>query len=1133
MSSDEGKRRERARKEDRDRVERRVVVDAVDENATVYKSLVVVPSEARFLEYQKTNPERLRAEKIDETNYLRKPNGEGENEGFWVYPFPKDVWDINVNRDMTVTDHVEIFTELDFRYISNPSKPVYGNYRDSDNVYPIKYARLWDFLYNQDHYLDPSLTRERSKPFPIDSPSSEPIVPDILADSTMPEELSYRYPYAAWETAVYPVGKSTGDVDRVTRRRARKFSYVRAHGEHTPPESLDAFNFEPHDVTNTVPPLFRVFKSSSERESSLSYNPIVLRGVDEYSTNGWISFYRQAVQITKNLQFAASGEIWDKFIASKNASEDRGNPRSLPEAVFFALDKERMTVWNNGTEFPDVSSEGFSVFVMPIETNPTTGKIVKPSAAKTKALSTLNLVLDLLRRNEGSGNIRELVYDNDRPRFYTQPYRVVTIQVVTPSSLVPKMRVRRNAIFNHLKPWVLSVPPQLSVRSVGEINNFEEETTTWYTKDEQVRIERVPGTVHQATVDFLDFGRKTVYASTPSRNLFFEFLLEAAVLNIEYIEFPLLRDHGRRRGRARLYRLPPGLWTGVRFTNREMVNFARNDSALQYKISNEWDKVENRDPSFFVHFVEVAGVTHTPYFYGHRQFLWATNQYESNTFYLFIFSAQTENVYVNTFGDSAVLLISDSLTREGGDNGYDDKTGLDSDSSSVKSIKWTNSSGKVRDTDNDKSVMEFEVVLPRQLGKYVAELTLVDKGKEGSFRVAFDVELRWPYVVTQDYMHKRGIPEFNFTTSSWPLVYGERVDTYNSVSILPILGDMGRLTHYQTLRSSEEDETPFFKAAIRSFAKWYGTDVQNYARVFPWLVSYCELAQRVVESSDGRVGIADETIPNDVAQLLPSHLNPPLLMMKLDALDTTVYNGALALYIVFDPVEEVWVNALSFSTERTSPLPKHWTVDIAKGLRKALKESYLRCSPAYVEGQFVDERTRIVEEVSGGSSATLAQLYERDRSRYLELERVAALKSDFIRDDQERLVQSIQSAYEHLESSLYIEVSWKRAIEFERGALELMNYIGYIVQQLRYYQSYNAAQQPNDIRRERVREVAMKLRNDDISAPPGRLSGFLTVKPAKGKEFGALLKRITFQRIYTVKEALRILYSAYDSVIPV
>ncbi|OQW72212.1 MAG: hypothetical protein BVN35_14470 [Proteobacteria bacterium ST_bin11] len=1137
----------------RDSIQKRQVINVRQEDPVVYDSLVVAPSRERFLDYQRRYPDILARFGIDESNYLRKPNGVGDDEGFWVYPdFPKDVWDMNVNRDMTVVDDIVIFTELDFRYIRLPSRsdPITGGYTNEDGVYPPKYLRLWDFLYNQEHYLDPSLTRQRSKPFPVDVPSSDPIVPDMLADTTMPDKYSNRYPHAAWETAVYPRSETNRTIDRVSRRRAQRFTYLRAHGERTPQDSLDAFNFEPHDATRKLPYLFRAFKSPNLRQSPLPYNPIVLRGIDEYSTNGWLSFYRQVIQMTKNVRFAASNEVWEKFIAAKNALETRtseGALRTIPEAVFYALAYERNIVWTNTLESPDPKSMSrFATFVMPLEMNVLTKKYVKPSPEKVKALATINLVLELLRQNEGGGEIVELVYDerDKRPVFYDQPYYVVTIQVVRPSSFPPETRIQSGVVFNTLKPWTLSVPPLLNDRVVGELGNAPDQITTWYTRGENVVIANVPEITHQATVEFVDFGEWTIFAETPSRNLRYEFRLEAARLTIETIEFS-----AKAKSKASsYYRMPLGVWSGLRFSNTDLVRLSSfTPLELERAITNDWDKVKRRDRSFFVHALTLTRVQRILYFQGHRQFFWAINELEVHSFYLFVFTTQTEIVRIERFGDTALLHVDSFYWQSVRDevNGVeedDDDNDNQTSSTELKAIKWINPRGRSHREDGGKYSLLLDVVLPRQLGRYIAELTLIDRGRKGKVQVVYNVELAWPFYVPRENMERSWRTNFDRESSQWVRVYGVREDAYLNNSALPGQCDRVQLVNFQSLRleASGEEEFPFFKAAIRSFALWYNVDVQNYALVFPWLVRYCVLAQGIVERSRGRLGIADDSMLDDVAQLLPAHLNPPLLMVKLDVNDgdSVMYDGSKAVFIVYDPVQERWFNVFSFDADNPRPLPKKWTVPLLKSTRRTLKESYLRCSPAYVEGRFSDERKR-VEKLTGGESAVLAQRYKHDRLRYQSLVEGASVKSTFINNAQRSLLVQLSEVYAHFEMLLFLELDWRLADDFEVRALSLINYLSYLLGQLRDYQRIGGLSSGRaQVLMEAIVEAFAKERND--RRVQDYMSKVFFLSRGNRREDFLLLKEQVFlvydsldDYVYTPAAALTILYDACLRKIPV
>ncbi len=569
---------------------------------------------------------------------------------------------------------------------------------------------------------------------------------------------------------------------------------------------------------------------------------------------------------------------------------------------------------------------------------------------------------------------------------------------------------RTSVSFDLSSGWTLSVPPQLSSKAVGELNNYDIVTTNWYSEDEGVTIDRVPGVTHQALIEFLDYGERKVFAATPSQNILYQFELEVIGLEIKHVPFPFaLKDSH--------YHLGLGRWSGMRFNNKNLARVARSSSEIEHVLIENWEKVKTNDLSFFLRSSHLVGVTHTPYFDDYRQFLWVHNAHEDHLFYLFIFDVRATIVHVGQFGDTALLQFEGMRDKE---------------------VSWRNPHGRVY-TQVSNSILAVPIMLPKHLGIYTAELNITGE----PFNVIFDVRLRWPYSVPRDYIQRGGLLEYDSKDGEWPEIVGVHIDDKESYSYLPGHGNVGHLTHYQSLRLREE--FPFFRALVRSFAKWYFVDVQNYAYAFPYALRYCRAAQSILDEYSDRVGIVDEKLSDDLSQLLPSHLNPPLLMLRLD-IDDQESSNAPAAFVVYDPVYDGWRNIMVFDQDQAMDLPRSWIIPFDDNTRQELHESYTHYSPAYADGMFSDELER-VEELFGGANAKLATAYKRDRIYYSEVRKTLSLEPTKIDEYWKSVHVQLLEERQRILDSIDMVVTWETAVVFEDNMKELINYMFYIREQ--------------------------------------------------------------------------------------
>ena len=438
-------------------------------------------------------------------DFLRIPNGENQNK--WVFPFPQDIWDFWINNgiDSTNENYIELptsnefhggysfsqqivdisFSSSSFSTFSSPSnegeegeEEEWNNKNEEekekekpenqtstefegeilnelDYCYPLKYRRLWDFIYNPEQFFDRNFSGPSRRPFPLRKtllpPESLNIVPPFLPDAVLPGSL-----YSNWEYSI-PLDYQEPDlIQQQGLQVQQKVAFIRAHGDPTlfPPDSSSSspkeeekYRFTPHDekiiqpirpiYPTTLPSSYQFFSKNQEFMVHVPYAPLVIRNVNSYSTNGWYFFYRQKFRRSPFFPFPSS-DVELAYVIKARRLLQKQQAESPRDAILKALVKRQI----RNTELLN-----HDIFV-------------------DKLTELLKISLNT--------NAYELMTDSEtgEPIYEDKPYKVVCVQVKNVyQGDTTDLPVQVLRTFQNQKEWVLSVPPFLS-QSPGAIDSY-------------------------------------------------------------------------------------------------------------------------------------------------------------------------------------------------------------------------------------------------------------------------------------------------------------------------------------------------------------------------------------------------------------------------------------------------------------------------------------------------------------------------------------------------------------------------------------------------------------------------------------------------------------------------------------
>lgn len=886
-------------------------VQILPEQSTRFDVLRVRSTRDRYDEFGAANPTILADHGITDDTYILKPNGTDDYAGMWTPPYTlKHIWDYHVNRNWSVIDGEVFYEEDDPRYIELPdaNDPKHGGYIDeTTGLYPMRVRRLWDFVYNQEYLVaklrGTSATAQRNREFPTKAPLPR-IVPKFLPDATMPEHLSLRYPYAAWETAV--------QVPDDGNLQAQRYSYMRAHGAASKDMSVNAYNFEPHDATREFNPLVRpIYKHVAQVTtffsgySPMPYAPLVLRNVSDFNTNGWLSFFRQRLRaIPVRIDLPKAPRILDYYVHAleyKNATPTA----TIVEAAMQALPEETALLWPRHEDRPA------RALIPPARRENVTGRYRELNAKESEAYNVVAYIVELLELTASGGKPHLLdTNGNGSAVFYDEPYFTLAVRVQPSKASLNRF----NTSFEGGRTWTLSVPPLLSANTPGNLDVYTTNARVdWYADSEvtgTLEIANVADSRHQVQVTVSDDGEYTVYADVGAA---LTYVFELASLKISVVRVRYNIANGNQ-----LYNIGDEEWMGIRFASPALAftNLTSNETVVQY-LADNW----SRDYLKAQNILPLSDATTVPYLDYYRPLLLVHAKSSRTLWRLVIFEVEPIRHQISAFGDQVLMRI-----------------------------KAPGSHTTVWKTMDDEILPGNEpvltVVLPQQLKWYRAELYVAGVHV---FTVLFNVDIAWPYHVTRHHLVRADMELAYTRERGWNKIYG----------VVPYTGwraQWAEMLHPHIEEAVEAlflpEENAFFKELVYHYAYDYHADLQNYALCYPHVVEYAELMQGIVDGSRGRVAIVSE-LTEPLMQLLPKHLGFPLLFIRLNTYDVDDGN-VHAAYIVYDPLKMEWMNLFS---PTVAVLPS-WQYDIPVATRARIRHLFTLTSPEYTRTHYAAEGKR-------------------------------------------------------------------------------------------------------------------------------------------------------------------------------
>lgn len=971
--------------------------DIVAESSTINEVLWLESSWDRYQEYKRVNADILEDNGITDENWLRTPNGKGDLQGTWTPPYTQlDIWDYHLNTERSSNGEITIIDDPS-RYIPLPLSAddlQYGGYVDPvSGLYPEKYLRLWDFIYNQEFFLNAETEQRprRNRAFPTRRQDMAPIVPEYLPDATMPVEFQLRYPYAAWEDAVYS--------DAEIRRQAQRYNYVKAHSGKKEESAVNVYSFEPYDATLEYNPLIRPIYHRDENYSPINYGPIVLRNVEAHTTNGWLSFYRQQLKLqSTNTSISEAPRIREWYDRAKFLQE-QSPATPLTTIVFSILKKEADYLWPSSVDRP------VEELYRPARYDKVEQQFRPLNAKESEAFNTISYLYNLLKSTQAPGSDVPYILDFDTtdvvqtPVFYSDPYKIIVLQVRVSQRNLHAF----STSFSGVRSWIVSVPPVLSAVALRTIDvQKTRESVSWYSDDEpggKLTVSLLPDAPHQANVEIQALGEYTIRCS--AQNQHFQYELASVSMSVKRVVFPL------EEGDTLYYFDDGSRWSGIRFSSKDLADTRdRSLSWMTDYLASHWSR-DLLSPQNISVVKNVRGVPQLDY----TRPLLLVHAYKDRTAWqLIVFEFASREQYIHAFGEDVVL-----------------KMQLPASVRSVFRLVW-------KSFDDSPLIGEepvITVVMPQQLQWYRAEVHTVDAHV---FSIYVKLDIRWPFTVPRRYLARKDMDVHYDAAKGWPPVEG-------APRRLPSHRD-GSLLNYYTPQPEDTGEslaTPFegefFQALVYCYARYHFVDVQNYARLFPFLVEYAQCMQKIVDDNGDRVEIIT-SMPDNVRTVLPDHLGFPLLFLRLTDQDEEDLRVQYT-YVVYDPLNIRWINIF----EPSLILLPAWHVSTSIALRQRVRILFQRSSIEYMQ-----TRHKIASKPASASALPKQKIFKDTKSRSrvenLRLQINQQLQEfntlnreylDIVDVEKRRLSSIIVPAQEHIHQ-----------VDFLRHVQNVFDYVGYI-----------------------------------------------------------------------------------------
>jgi len=481
---------------------------------TEFVSLELLDSRDAYDSFYKSQPEST-----PKVPFLRVPNDEKNN--VWVFPYPQDIWDYWINKGIAPGPHV--FDRQPENYIDPPLDNIAGGYPiqpfsiengKTNSVYPSKYRRLWDFIYNPEFFLTPSLEGQRRIPFPhyrlngdLSSDGRLPsLIPPFLPDVIYPNHPSL--PYSKWQYALFFDTLKESDVLLdPSSVMAQKAAFVRAYGS-KPNNTPEKYAFDPVNVTqyedtgpliptgsSSVPYAIDLLNLEKQEKrvtikhdrvifyqpkrpdfshlivypvlttrSPIPYPPIVIHDANVYETSGWYYFFRQKVRRSSSFLFPQSPTTYRQLVEARKLLQElqrlpetaiKNTSLLIEEVALRVLAKQSSIYLGIGTYDPEKK----------FYEAPKQGTLTPEQRAAYEILIALKQLIITSLNNSP----HELVFDEyGDPVYEETPYKIVTLHVIRGPRIIDDAPL--SVSFNYEKQWTLTVPAFLNISQPGYLD---------------------------------------------------------------------------------------------------------------------------------------------------------------------------------------------------------------------------------------------------------------------------------------------------------------------------------------------------------------------------------------------------------------------------------------------------------------------------------------------------------------------------------------------------------------------------------------------------------------------------------------------------------------------------------------
>lgn len=943
-----------------------------------------INSDEKYKEYKRTHPEST-------IEFLRELNDPKNNR--WVFPFPLDIWDFWINQGISPGPHDPV--NKPDNYIDPPEDNITGNYpiqpfrmidMKPSFIYSEKYIRLWDFIYNPEHFKNNLTTGKRRFPFPRymeDGSFSKygtipSLVPPFLPDAVYNNHPTI--PYYLWRYSIPledPVDLHLLPFNSVV---SQKIGFIRAHGIN-PKNSLDQYAFYPVNVTEIMqdtPPLpdnYQLLKAiqlaskeivlflqpqrpdfskivnspDTTTYSPMPYAPIVFSNASAYESNGWYYFFRQKIKQSDAFPMPQDKKVFAQLMNARRYLYRKmiNDPSYFIAPALFIEEAAAQSI-------PKVAAVYYNLLQYTPAARPSyiNQTEVDASIARSDARNTLNELIELLTLSLNISPF-ELVFDSDKnPVYEDNPYKIITVQVKTAA---PVVKIAPSITFDYKRIWTVTVPPFLSVSQPGfldiERNNRD---IDWFLRglnSSHATLTISHNERHTALISFEEPNKYSLactirsFAEGIPYTTTYRFLFFCYDVVYDSIEYNPLEKRGLeyvlrsvRYAHQITDKDPTTIqkcWDETRFAHPTLGEFANRketENVINVLEENIGFLVPNQPGFERPSKSSLSFITHASYC-NSLSFIYTIRDPDPIRPFLFLrHSLMPYQTYLVVIYYTPIIINVDYFGENVKLLSY-----LPEDDVSCNArqyyVTWHNGYGNYAvDTHEDGSVsllrdeiMELSVRHPLELTEYTASVYVTNSLCDNIKDDTVLYTIKYKIVMPRVPNPQNVV--YNFTN----------IDNNGEETPPGFLYDENDNLIYSMYEEYRFDSRPYYEAMCRIYAKLYSINLKTYGRLFPHVIAFCEEMDRLASTYnvDKRIFVVDDVDP-EFSHLVPSHIHPPYLFVG-EALGITPITENPVIYNIFDPIVGKCVNILSLNPEKRIDYPQPSSEEQKKNLAFLLK----------------------------------------------------------------------------------------------------------------------------------------------------------------------------------------------------